>query len=275
MAKKEPEQRTLIPLIKYLEILVDSYPEPIRAIELADKTDHTKAAISKVRDRLLQLCDQNRMVFEKGFVLSESSDLILPIFIVFLAHGEHRRFLRSRFFRALINPKKIHRKIAKEFLLYGERFTMNETEFLIQKFIESIDRLPEKDFKFLLKLLSAKKPNQILQLKSLTSIQPILNKLEFIFNNKEELLIAITIRDKFFFMIRDFLWAYTEGMEILKKQDLITRKNYISVYKNTIDFYLRVIFERIEPSLLKASKKFLKKNMELQIKIGASHLMLH
>ena len=215
------------------------------------------------------------MIFEKGFVLSESSNLILQIFIVFLAHGKHRRFLRSRFFRALINPKKIHRKIAKEFLLYGERFTMNETEFLIQKFVESIDRLPEKDFKFLLKLISAKKPNQVLQLKSLASIQPILNKLEFIFNNKEELLIFITIRDKFFFMIRDSLWAYIEGMKILKKQDLITRKNYISVYKNTIDFYLRVIFEGIEPSLLKASKKFLKNNMEPQIKIGASHLVLH
>lgn len=275
MAKKEPEQRSLIPLIKYLEILVDSYPEPIRAIELADKTDHTKAAISKIRDRLLQLCDKNRMVFEKGFVLSESSNLIPQIFIVFLAHGKHRRFLRSRFFRALINPKKIYNAIATEYPLFGERFTLEETEFLIHKLVETIENLPERDFKFLLKLLSTKKPNKILQLKSLESIQPIIKKLEFAFNSKEELLIAITIRDKFFFMMRDFLWAYIEGMEILKKQDSITRKNYISVYKNTIDFYLKVIFEKVEPSLLEASKKFLTKNMEPQIKIGASHLMLH
>lgn|GEM_PF-6085406 len=270
MGKDTLDTKSLLPLEKYLETLVKTYPTPIRANELADKTGYSKAAVSKIRDRLLQICDQNIMLFDKGFVLSDSLNILPQIFIVFLAHGKHRSFLASRFFKAFIKPEKIHQRIAEIFPLYANVFTVEETGFLIGKLVESINRLPEADFKFLLKLISAKKPADVLKLKSLDTIQESLKKLEFTLNNKEELLIAIQLRDKFFFIIRDFLWAQIDGMRILKREEFSKRESYIFVYKDTIDFYLRDVFENVKPGLSKAGKKFLTDDIESQIQIGAS-----
>lgn len=273
MVEKEIDVKTLLPLAKYLLILVESYPEPIRASNLAEKTGHSKAAISKVRERLMQLCDHDNMVFQKGFVLSQNFNFIPSIFIVLLAHGNHKKFLSSRFFKTFVSSKKVHDKIVSLFPPYGERFAQEDTGFLIQKIVESIERLPSSDFEFLLKLLTSKKPSNLAELAALQNFGQVIKKLEFSFKNKNEFIKTIIIRDKFFFLIRDVLWAKTEDMSILTTLDDKSRVQYKSVYKTTIDFYLRKIFSMSNESLLEAGKKFPEKDIANLIPIGSSHFI--
>lgn len=274
MEKMELDAKHLLPMIKYIEILVENYPDPLRANELAEKTGHSKAAISKIRNKLIQLCDSNKFAFEKGFVLSENSSLFPQLFIVFLANGKHRKFLASKFFKAFVNPKKIHTQLITLFPSYNDRFSVDDTKFLIKKLIQSVEKLPEKDFQGLLKLLSAKKPSNILQYKFLDDFRGIISKLQFSYNNKNEFLKTIELRDKFFFLIRDYLWAQIEQMRILKKLDQTNKENYKKIYKQTIDFYLRIVFEELNLSLMKSGKLFFKENVESKVKIGASHLVI-
>ena len=273
MAEKELDIKLLLPLEKYLSILVNSYPEPMRAAELAKKTGHSKAAITKIRERLLQLCDTKSMLFEKGFVLHQDYNLIPSLFIVFLANGNHKRFLSSRFFKSLINGKMIHQKISTLFPPYALRFKEEDTTFLVLKIVEMVEKLPQKDFQFLYKLILSRKPASSWNLKSLNELQTLTKTLKFTFNNKEELLVAIYLRDKIFFFIREILWALMQSMKILEKQDEKTREQYMSVYKDTIDFYLRQAFEQFNEPLLKAGKEFFGKEAEAKIRLGASQIM--
>ncbi len=273
MPEKEPDIKSLMPLEKYLSILVDSYPEPMRASELAKKTGHSKAAITKIRERLLRLCDTKSMLFEKGFVLHQDFNIIPSLFIVFLANGNHKRFLSSKFFKSLINGKMIHQKISTIFPLYGLHFSEADTTFLVLKIVECIENLPPKDFQVLSKLILSRKPSSSWTLSSLNELQSITKNLKFTFNNKEELLATIHLRDKFFFFAREIIWGLIQGMKILNKQDEKTREQYLSVYKDTADFYLRQIFEKFNDPLLEAGKEFFGKDAESKIRIGASQIM--
>ena len=272
MSEKEVDVKNLLPLAKYLLILVESYPQPVRAHVLAEKTRHSKAAISKIRDRLMEICDPDPMAFEKGFVLSQSFNLIPSIFIVLLAHGNHKKFLTSRFFRTFVSSKKVHDKIVAIFKPYGEKFTPDETGFLVQKIAESIERLPSSDFEFLSRLLVSRKPSAVAEFTSSQNVKKIVKKLEFTFKSSEEFTKTMVLRDKFFFLIRDLLWAQIEEMKILTNLDEKTRTMYKSVYKTTIDYYLRDIFSNLDESLTSAGKNFVK-DVEKQIPIGSSHFL--
>ena len=270
MSKKDVDPKNLLPLAKYLLILVESYPQPIRANVLAEKTGHSKAAISKIRERLMQVCDPDPMVFEKGFVLSQNFNLIPSIFIALLAHGSHKRFLTSRFFRTFVSSRKVHDKIVTIFPPYGERFTSDETGFLIQKIVGVIERLSPSDFKLLLELLTSRKPSTVTELAALQDVTKNLKKIEFTFRNKEEFVKTIILRDKFFFLIRDVLWAKIEEMKILTKLDKKNKVMYKNVYKTTIDHYLRDIFSILNESLMSAGGNFVKNTSGLT-PIGSSH----
>ena len=219
MADEELDVKALYPLVKYLIVLVDSYPEPLRASELAKKTGHSKAAISKIREKLLKICDPNPMLFKKGFILSRSFNLLPSVFIVFLAHGQQKKFLSSRFFKSIVSGKRVHEKLSEAIPAYGERFTQEDSTFLIQKIIESLEQLPAKDFQLLSKILISKKPTAVASLASLGELQKTSKKLEFILHNEKELIQTIIIRDKFFFLIRDVLWSHMEDIQILKKMN--------------------------------------------------------
>ena len=253
----------MLPLAKYLLILVESYPLPIRANVLAEKTGHSKAAISKIRERLMQICDPDPMIFEKGFVLSQNFNLISSIFITLLAHGSHKRFLSSRFFRTFVSSRKVHDKIVMACPHYGEKFTPDETGFLIQKIVGAIESLPPSDFKFLLDLLTSRKPSTSTELDALQDVTKILKKLEFTFRNNEEFSKTIILRDKFFILIRDVLWSKIEEMKIFTKLDKKNKTMYKNVYKDTIDFYLRNIFSIIDESPMSAKGNFIKDIREL------------
>ena len=273
MSEKEVDVKNLLPLAKYLLILVESYPQPIRATVLAEKARHSKAAISKIRDRLMEICDPDLMAFEKGFVLSQNFNLIPSIFIVLLANGNHKKFLTSRFFRTFVSSQKVHDKIAAIFKPYGERFTPDETGFLIQKIAESIERLPSSDFEFLLRVLTSRKPSAVAELTSLQNVEKTIKKLEFTFKNKEEFTKTMVLRDKFFFLIRDVFMGQNRRNENSYK---LGQKNQNNAQKR-LQNYNRLLSERhisqtLMNLLISAGKNF-GKDVEGQISIGSSHFL--
>ena len=205
-------------------------------------------------------------------VLSQNFNLIPSIFIVLLANGNHKKFLTSRFFRTFVSSQKVHDKIAEIFKPYGERFTPDETGFLIQKIVESVERLPSSDFEFLLRVLTSRKPSTVAELAALQNVGKTIKKLEFTFKNNEEFTKTVVLRDKFFFLIRDLLWVRIEEMKVLTNLDKKTKTMYKNVYKTTIDYYLRDIFSNLNEPLISAGKNFAK-DVEWQIAIGSSHFL--
>jgi transcriptional regulator with XRE-family HTH domain len=261
--------RPLLHLTKYLIVLIDQFPKPIRATELAERTGLSKAAISKIRERLLEVCDMKKFVWDREFVLSPSIEMLIKLFFIFAASGYHRQFLSSKFVKELIKSKQIHATIVSRFSLYGTYFSEEETSFIFDQLITNLARVDPEDFRFLRNVTQG---SSVIVSSGIESIQRILKNLEFSIRTQDELLIMLKLRDKLFFLFRDFIWTLIQDMSILKNMDAKQRNTYIIVYKHTTDFYLRRLFESFNEPLIRAVNRSSIKVSDIQLDIGSSRL---
>ena len=271
--KENIDVKSLVVLDRYLTILLESYPKPLRASELAEKAGTTKPAISKIRDRLLRVCDPKAMLFEKGFVLSSDNNSLQSLFLVFAGTGRHRKFLSSKLVQRFVSRKALHPKIIKKFPLYEKHFTPDDTEFMLTKILEATSKIEPKDLEIILKTYYFNRPSS-LDPKAIPDLSSVVDKIQFNFKNKRELQKMFLIRDKFYLFIRDSLWKRIEKMEILESISASERPFYVKVYKHTTDFYLRRVFKQVTEPLIKAATDLELDLRTLPVEVGATAIII-
>jgi len=269
--EKKIDVKALIALDRYLTILLEAYPTPINATDLAYKARKSKPAISKIRDRLLQVCDVNSMLFKKGFVLSSETQSIQSLFLVFASTGRHRKFLSSKLVQNFISRKAIHPKIVRQYPLYDKYFNEDDTAFIFTKLLDAIARIDPQDLEEILKTYVFASPS-LFSSHNLPDLSKVIAQIEFKFKDKKDLEKMFSIRDKFFLFSRESLWAYIHNMEILKTLAGSERSFYIKVYKHTLDFYLKKIFSQLNEPLVKAAQKLSLKKEDFPIEVGSTIL---
>ena len=273
MKANTPGKQPLYPLIGYLSILVQEYPHPIRAVKLAERTTYTKAAVSKVRQRLMTVCDINRMVFDKGFVLRADMETFVNIFTSFVSRGKQQEFLSSNYAKTFLKSDLVYSELRSNWPMFAKYFTQEDTDFLIDKVLETISSINGNYLRQLFRgLLKSTGPDfgHIY-----ASVIKIIESIQLPITSQHDLEMILGVRDKLFFLIRDILWQVTNDLSILKAKTEEERKTYSSVYEGTIDFYLRKIFEEINKMLVKtAREKGFPFPMEL-MQIGSTFLREH
>jgi len=272
MARENVDVKSLIVLDRYLAILLESYPKPIRAAELAEKAKTSKSAITKIRERLLSVCDPKAMLFERGFVLSSDDGPLQSLFLVFAGTGRHRQFLSSKLVRRFVTQKALYPKIIKQFPKFETHFTAEDTEFMLTKILEATARIEPRDLQSFFKTYYFGKPAK-LAVDTLPDISAIINKIQFKFKNQRDLQKTFVIRDKLFLFFRDSLWARIEKMDILDTLSSDERQFYIKTYKHTTDFYLKRSFEQLNEPLLAAAKNLGFSEKEIPVEIGSTVLV--
>lgn len=95
-------------LMKYVMVLLRSYPKPISHEELAKELDYTPAAISKVKDKLLELCDKPIYAFKRKFLLSLEQETVVSVFIQFFFRGEVEMVIGNQYLRDALKKAGIH-----------------------------------------------------------------------------------------------------------------------------------------------------------------------
>jgi hypothetical protein len=247
-----PEIRALIPLERYLDVLVEEYPHSIRPVDLATKTIHSKAAVSKLRGKLLKLCDEKTMALDRGFLLKPDLEVLASLFQVYALTGRHKEFLSSRFVKELFESERFHRTISALFPPYDRYFVEEDTAFLTDKLLDIVANIDPEELRRVIRILSSG-PTRVTAFALGMSFSKILERVHFSIDSKDELRRVITIRDKLFYLVRDFLWTRIDDMRIFKRIDLAQKRKYLSVYKDTIDFYLRQYFELTTKPIMQAA----------------------
>ncbi len=254
MTEEKPVARALVALEEYLEVLADEYPNPINASSLARKMNKSKAAVTKVRARLLWVCDRTKMALDRAFVLRLDLDTAYLLLLVSAANGRHRSFLASKFVKSLVSPKRIHARIATAFPLYATYFEEADTAFVVQKGLEALSAANPESLRSVARAMS--KPTSFLNTTAwLRGTQQVLGNLRLTLKDDAELKQVISIRDKLFFLVREYLWRAMQNMQILKDLPPEHRDSYVAVYKHTIDFYLRRIFEALNEPIMRACQE--------------------
>lgn len=239
-------------LLRYLEALVDEFPHPIRATQLAKLVGVTKASITKMHKRLLDLCDTKISASSKSFVLKSDPETLAKVFLLFALTGSHREFLRSNYVSHVMSGENIHRLLSLHIPNYKMYFEVDDTSFIVSRFLDFLFKLEPSFVVNVLKSLLIDTSQSI----PIQFIVEMENLLPAVFRVKSEsdFLALMRVRDKTYFLIRDFLWAQIQSLSIVKSKQSKERTNYLNVYKETVDFYLRYYAAQVDKLISKALK---------------------
>lgn len=254
MPEKQPEARELLQLVEYLAVLADAYPSPVNSTSLAHRLGKSKAAVTKVRERLLKVCDKTKMALDRAFVLRPDLDTVGVLLLVFAANGKHERFLKSRFITSLVGPAKVHAKLSATFPLYGQYFEEADTAFIVSKGLAALSSANPEALRSVARALS-KPTNMMTSAAWLQGAQQVIGGVKLEVKDRTDLERVLSIRDKLFFLVREFLWKAMQDMQILKTMPEENCETYVTVYKHTIDFYLRRVFEALNEPIRKAAEE--------------------
>jgi hypothetical protein len=227
-------------LTNYIEVLLATYPKPITRKELAEKMDVSQAAISKVRNRLLKLCDRNTLIFNRKLVL-KSGETFWKLLVLFFLKMKPTQVLLSNYGREILKQLDIHSKISKSIKEYPLYFSEKDTQVIIKIALHNI-----KNFQIInhikTRLNNSQEWAMWLSGQYISSIQSVLEKLDLPIENTEDVLSILKLRDKLFYLIRDLVSQQMEKMSIVQKLNSDEKSTYLQIYLNTVDFYLKRIF---------------------------------
>lgn len=227
-------------MTNYIEVLMSTFPRPITRKELAQKMSVSQAAITKVKDRLLRLCEPNALIFSSKLIL-RTDETFWKLLVLYFLQMRPTKILLSNYGREMIKQMNIHSKISERFKEYSSHFNEEDTEIIIGIILNNL-----KNFQITNQIkTSISDPQQRMMLLSTqyaTAMENILQKLELPMKNIEDLISILTIRDKLFYLTKQLLWQQVQKASILQELSETEKTTYLKIYSTTIDFYLRKLF---------------------------------
>jgi hypothetical protein len=260
--KRDPSDISdLVPLVRYAVILANKYPNALSHKDLAAIAHVSKAAVSKVRDRLYAVCDDRWLGRRRRLLLRTDTESAVKIFSTFLFAGQLRSLIKSPYGKAVVAKwvEGYYRKIGKSLPELREFFGADDAIFVSDLLATAVaDSVAHVDFTTLDKLDPAEAQSAIIGY-IVTIMNGLGPNLQRGIKDKATLERTLTIRDKaWFFLLR----AIDTKLEVVFKDfleqvsDNQTRNAYLSMYRQTVVFYLkRAVFEYITQPIRVAAEK--------------------
>lgn len=259
--RTDSEVSHLMPLLRYVSILANKYPKPLSHKDLADYAHVSKAAVSKVRNRLYEICDDKTLGRRRRLLLRTDDRTAGQVFVTFFLGARLKPLLKSAYGKSLVRKwvHEYYRKIVKtapelpKFL--GEDDAVFVSELITTALAESVGHL---DFTLLDALDES--GGQYAMIASGVAIMKRLGpNLQRSIKDEAAVHRILVIRDKaWFFLLRvidsRLGLVFRDLLEQIPEDD--TRRTYLSVYQRTVEFYLRrAVSEYVTKPIREAAEK--------------------
>jgi len=212
---KNDDLRQFEGLTNYIEVLMSTFPTPITRKELAQKTGVSQAAITKIKKRLLELCEPNALIFSSKLIL-RTDETFWKLLVLYFLQMKPTKLLLSNYGWEMIKRMNIHPEISKRFNEYSSHFSQKDTETIIRIALYNL-----KNFQITNQIKTTiGDPQQRMMLLSTqyaTAMGSVLQKLDLQIENIEDLLSILTIRDKLFYLTKQLLWQQVGKASILRE----------------------------------------------------------
>lgn len=235
-------------LVKYFEVLVERFPESITHHNLAEGASVTRSAVSRVKNRIYDFCRVRDLIYRRKMILRTDPDIFWKLVGIFWFEGKLKMILLSRYGKYMIGNMidRIHSELSTQIEGYSKFFNKNDTEWIVNKIV--LHNLVFLDFvdNIKMKVANPEVRAYVMSIRFGQALIGLIEKFEIPIENEDDLLHVLTLRDKSFFLIRDILQQMIEQMEVLRTlEEEEERTMYKKVYLNTVEFYLRKIFEEL------------------------------
>ena len=270
ISAKEIDDMTSIE--RYIEMLLDEYPNAISQTELAQKTEVTKSAISKVRDKVVGFCDLEILGHKKKLLLSLDRATFWKLLFFFVNRLKPQVFFASNYLRAFIEKMDIHRKLSEQLsgLHYSDYFDKDDTNKFIEIALHNLSAI--KIARPSHGEMNRTKRGEVGSLARYAAYIPVINDIiskfdAAIFADEEDLAHLLKLRDKVFYFVIDNAERLLQNWEVLKDIKSKSKKAaYVEAYVRVVDFYMRkfsgdfssIVAKRAEEAKIEFRKEYFK-----------------
>ncbi|MHC3128669.1 MAG: hypothetical protein IBV52_01145 [Candidatus Bathyarchaeota archaeon] len=232
----------LRPIMRYIEVLVAEYPNPLSNKELAEKAGVSRASISKQKRRIRSLCNVDELVYNTRMVLKSDPVIFMKIAFLFFSEGTLNKFFSSpSYLLGVLGRTNIHEELSKSIDEYSRHFTKQDTENLILIILKSLSKLKISNI-IREKVSDPEQRAILLSFNYAQAFGDFLNNLDLPLDTNKDLKLLLRMRDKLFYLAKDVCRRLVENVSILKSLPNNKKSRYFEVYLETIDFYLRKYF---------------------------------
>lgn len=243
MEKYSPLQFTA--LTRYLKILINEYPKPLRASILAAKAKTSRAAVTKVKPRLTLLCEHTPNRLKRTLILKADADTFITLALIFLASGEHRVFFHSQYFKEC--AQKLSESIAQA-PIFSRHLTGEDVKTLVTLAVAILltadrDKI-KKTFKQLLT-----QPSQLGVIDLYNTLHVSIERAKLskdVIGMRDDIL---RLEDKLRTLTDTIIELIAQRSELFKTLGEEDRANYLKVYRSTAAFYLEKFFSNVNTKL--------------------------
>src|SRR6267143_261133 len=257
---QKPDSTELLPLMKYLSVLLAKYPRPITPTQLSKLSKVSLAAVSKVREKLFPMCSLTSLAASRRtLLLRNDPDTVARIGYAFYLDSKLGLFLRRPYAQSFLRQWVLdgHAKLAKALPDYGTFFDKDDALFVANLSIRAVaDGLDHLRKFSLVKLdpesLRAVILNQVIQL-----LDEALPNLSQYLKDENTLKHILAIRDKLWYMASELASQWVAGassMILATLPDEATKQEYLAVYLHTTEFYLeKLVFMTVTKKIREAA----------------------
>ena len=239
-------------LNKYIEVLVDEYPVPITQSELANKSSVTKSAVSKIRGRLLELCDMRIIAYERKMVLKSDFETLAKVFHLYFLQSNVQKLFESKYTEAVLNEAQIYEKLAEklESFSFSKYFNRDDINWAINLVLQNVSSFHiQKDaFSAIASVVGSEIEDE-----DITEIVPyfqlatkLLTNFEITLENEVELKKTLMLRDKAYFFIKNNLKRILAKLEFVQEiEDSEERHARANLLHALAEHYMNKIFKQV------------------------------
>lgn len=233
--------------LRYLQVLTEAYPNPLTHTELAAKAGVSKPAVTKAKETLRDVCDLRELTYDR-FVLRGDPAGAGIIAQTYYNNGGITRFLGSRYVVFLVKKLGIHEELSKSWPAYGQVFDKADTDLMIEYVMSNLIFL--EDIRLVAKKLGS--PAFYLQVHGLERLEPAFKRVRLPIEDEASLNRFLVLRDKWFALLNRELSKAASTLSIMNTLSPRERETYARVYGQTIEYYLRQVFQMFSEDLAKS-----------------------
>lgn len=234
----------LLPVIRYLNVLIDRYPRPTTLKQLSRSSKVSLAAVSKQRDKLFRVCDISRLAsLRRSLLLKNDFETAARIGFTFYIDSNLGRFIRSAYAQTLLRESVLeaHNALCEKLPGYSKFFEEEDAVFVTNLAVTVItDGLDELQHVKLVDLdpdnLRTAIINEVILL-----IDRVLPNFSHHLKDQQTLEHVLAIRDKVWYLAKEMIRvATTQALAqfLATLADDNERNLYVEVYIRTANFYL-------------------------------------
>jgi hypothetical protein len=222
-------------------------PNPLTHTELAARAGVSKPAVTKAKETLRDVCDLRELTYDR-FVLRDDAAGAGIVAQTYYNNGGITRFLGSRYVVFLVKKLGIHEELAKSWPAYGLVFDKADTDLMIEYVMSNLTFL--EDIRLAAKKLGS--PAFYLQVHGLERLEPAFKRVRLPIEDESSLNEFLILRDKWFALLNQELSKTASTLSIMQKLSPRERETYARVYSQTIEYYLRQVFQMFSEDLAKS-----------------------